>query len=202
MTGMDATADKGRGFAGLPALASTLPPAPSPEKLTHEPVLTVEPRTTVTTQVPVSTSFWTAGRKWIVGVAVVGGVLLLASLSGSPPNGSQSFSSNQAQSYIQQPSAGAANRLYTTMESMPEGRADEILNAPQIRYCLAERIRLVTLQKYTQNGDNAFVGKFNSRVAEFNYRCSNYKYYPKDMDEAQRGITGRESDIAAEALKE
>lgn len=185
-----------KGFAGLsdlvskvavPPPSSTIParpparasadPAPAPRQTTT-PVPTptrASPTPSMEVYNPPVTKpkSWLANNwGWVVGI----GVVVLYALSN--PQGGNQASNSQTSS----PSTASSST-----ESMPPVGTDLILSESQIRYCLAEQIRVdaarTALDEYSQYS----VDFFNSMIASINSRCSSYRYRERDMS-AVRGI--------------
>ena len=73
-------------------------------------------------------------------------------------------------------------------ESKPPAMAGQVLEREQLRYCLAEKIRLLAIKtKYDLNAKVA-MDMFNARVDDFNARCSKVHYRKADMTIVSRVI--------------
>jgi len=84
-----------------------------------------------------------------------------------------------------------------TEEKPPVG-TDLTLGAAQIRYCLAESIRLDSAEGAISKVVQRDVDRFNSMVSDFNNRCAKYKYYRSVMDSAKAEIEPYRAAIQAE----
>jgi hypothetical protein len=72
-------------------------------------------------------------------------------------------------------------------EKPPVGR-DLILEPSQIRYCLAEDIRIEAGRAAVNNYDGTDVDRFNAVVADYNSRCSSFRYRPGGLERARADI--------------
>lgn len=78
-------------------------------------------------------------------------------------------------------------------ESQPPVGQNVVLSTAQIRYCLAEDIRLNGAKSAVNNYIDSDVDRFNAMVADYNSRCSSFKYQTNnrgrnDLNSAQRDI--------------
>lgn len=170
-----------KGFAGFSDLVSDVTVEPesqkSAAKRTAEPNRETQAPAPVSTttsayQAPVSTSSG-GGKGWvwgIVGVVVVFG--LISANSGSSKSG-QSSSSNY--------SAPATAPAYeppapSNVEQMPPVGSGMTLSNNQIRYCVSEDIRMTAMKDLINSYSSHEVDQFNAAVADYNSRCSSYRY--------------------------
>lgn len=105
-----------------------------------------------------------------------------------------------------------SDRTYSDPDSnLPPMGGGHILTRAQIRYCLAEDIRLEAARDtYILREDSALRGlmpleelkknldKFNVEVADYNGRCVNYSYYEDDRDKALTTVNSLRSKYVAE----
>lgn len=78
-------------------------------------------------------------------------------------------------------------------ESQPPVGQNVVLSTAQIRYCLAEDIRLDGAKSAVNNYIDSDVDRFNAMVADYISRCSSFKYQTNnrgrnDLNSAQRDI--------------
>lgn len=73
-------------------------------------------------------------------------------------------------------------------ESMPPIGQNLVLNISQIRYCLAEDIRLDGAKSAVNNYINSDVDRFNMMVADYNSRCGRFLYREGALESARRDI--------------
>ena len=187
------------GFAGLASLVSTIP-EPDPEPV---PAITAPPR---------SAPRWTWG---FVGIALAGMLRFLAqppphvvpTIPGPTPyiaplNLPPSTFTTPGftppgfapPSPRPQPSPPAVS-LVPAFEPSPPAFISEVkpppgtdltLPASQILYCLAQKIRLDTMEPIVDTKSAAQLGGFNGLVDDYNLRCLSYHYRFADMAVAQR----------------
>lgn len=71
-------------------------------------------------------------------------------------------------------------------EEKPPIGADLVHGPGELRYCLSEDVRLEAARAAVD--DNAGVARFNKMIADFNARCSHYKYKEDELAAAQRQV--------------
>ena len=180
---------EGKGFAGLSSLVSdvdTTPPAPAPKK---EPAAAApsagypssqpaqpqpQPSQRQTYQEPAQpSSGGSSGGKWVLGIAAVMGVLWLIGQSDKNTTSPAPAYSPPAQtatpSYSPPPAEPQAPSHL--QESMPPVGQNQVLSTAQIRYCLAEDIRMESAKSTLNNYIESDVDRFNAMVADYNSRC-------------------------------
>lgn len=209
---------EGKGFAGLSSLVSdvdtTPPPAPKAEPTTAAPRAErpasqpaqpqPQPSQRQTYQEPAQPSSGLSGGKWILGIAAVVGVFWLIGQSNknttSPAPAYSPPAQSAAPSYS--PPAPPAAPL-RPQESQPPVGQNVVLSTAQIRYCLAEDIRLDGAKSAVNNYIDSDVDRFNAMVADYNSRCSSFKYQTNnrgrnDLNSAQRDIEPFRSQLQSE----
>ena len=211
---------EGKGFAGLSSLVSdvdTTPPAPAPKK---EPAAAApsaghpssqpaqpqpQPSQRQTYQEPAQpSSGGSSGGKWVLGIAAVMGVLWLIGQSDknttSPAPAYSPPAHSTAPSYAPPPQPQAPSR---PVETKPPVGQDLVLSREQIRYCLAEDIRIDGAKSALNNYIDADVDRFNAMVGDYNSRCSSFKYQTNnrgrnDLNSSQRDIEPFRSQLQSE----
>ncbi len=198
--------DERKGFAGLSALVSdvdtSLPPpakqetarsaAPSgAERRAASESQQPEPQTKQQPyQAPAQPSSGSSTGKWVLGIAAVIGVLWLIGEADKSP-------SSPAPSYT--PPARNTTPSYSAAPTQPQvpSRPDEakppvgqnlVFSTAQIRYCLAEDIRMDAAKAVLNNYSDSDVDRFNAMVADYNSRCGNYRYRNGALEGARRDI--------------
>jgi cytochrome c5 len=73
-------------------------------------------------------------------------------------------------------------------ESKPPVGQDLVLSMEQIRYCLAEGIRMDGAKSVVNNYSDSDVDRFNSQVADYNSRCGSFRYHSGVLEGARREI--------------
>ncbi len=209
---------EGKGFAGLSSLVSdvdtTPPPAPKREPAVAAPSAErpaspqpqPQPQTSQrqTYQEPSQPSSGSSGGKWMLGIAAVVGLFWLIGQSDktttSPAPAYSPPAQSAAPSYSPPAPPPAPSR---PQESQPPVGQSLVLSTAQIRYCLAEDIRLDGAKSAVNNYIDADVDRFNAMVADYNSRCSSFKYQTNnrgrnDLNSAQRDIEPFRSQLQSE----
>lgn len=214
--------NEGKGFAGLSSLVSdvdTTPPPPAPKTesagsttSTGRPASqAAQPQSQQPTQrqayqEPPQPSSGSSGGKWILGIAAVVGLLLLIGQSNknTPSPAPAPAYSPPAQSAAPSYSPPAQPQAPSVpQESKPPVGQDLVFSIAQIRYCLAEDIRIEGAKAALNNYSDSDVDRFNAMVADYNSRCSSFKYQTNnrgrnDLNSAQRDIEPYRSQLQAE----
>lgn len=206
---------EGKGFAGLSSLVSdvdtTLPLAakaepaaaalgagrPAPQAQPAQP----QPRQRQTYQEPAQLpSSGSSGGKWVLGIAAVIGVLWLIGQSDrnttspapaySPP--AQTATSNYS------PPLAEPQAPSRPQESMPPVGQDLVFSTAQIRYCLAEDIRMESAKSALNNYIESDVDRFNALAADYNSRCGNFRYRSGALESARRDVEPYRSQFQSE----
>lgn len=192
---------EGKGFAGLSSLVSNVedttagplskPTGTGPEhgakpKVTS-PLLSPHRRP----RPPISPSF---GGKWVLGL-VVGGIgalwLVGQSAKQSSPSTPANVLSRQAPSYAKPSTPASPPERHAPArpgEVMPPVGRDHVLSSPQIRYCVAEDIRLGGAKSAVNSYSDSDVNEFNSMVAAYNSRCTSFRYRQGALESARRDM--------------
>ncbi len=206
--------DESKGFAGLSSLVSdvdtSLPPAakkeptstsgassspPPPASQTAEP----QPRQQQTYQEPPQPSSGSSGGKWVIGIAAVIGVIWLIGQSNKPTTSSAPTYSSPAQSTAPSYSPPAEPQASTRpQESMPPVGQDLVFSTAQIRYCLAEDIRMEGVKLALNNYIDSDVDRFNAMVADYNSRCGSFRYRSGALESARRDVEPYRSQLQSE----
>ena len=212
--------NEGKGFAGLSSLVSDVDTTPSPPAPKTESAGSTtssgrpasqsaqpqpqQPTQRQTYQEPPQPSSGSSGGKWILGVAAVVGLLWLIGQSNkNTPSPAPAYSppaQSAAPSYSPpaQPQAPSVPQ-----ESKPPVGQDLVFSTAQIRYCLAEDIRLEGAKSAVNNYIDSDVDRFNAMVADYNSRCSSFQYQTNnrgrnDLNSAQRDIEPFRSQLQSE----
>ncbi len=205
MTGGEEEQKKGesKGFAGLSSLVSdadTTPPlaakeesaasAPSTERPAPQAAQPQPSQPHPTHQEPAQPpSSGPSGGKWVFGIAAVIGVLWLIGQSNKSSTSPASAYSPPAQTATPSYSPPAEPQVPSRAEeSMPPVGQDLAFSTAQIRYCLAEDIRLEGAKSAVNNYVDSDVGRFNAMVADYNSRCGSFRYRSGALEIARRDI--------------
>ena len=201
--------NEGKGFAGLSSLVSdvdTTPPPPAPKtesagstKSTERPDSEVprpqQPTQRQAYQEPPQPSSGSSGGKWILGIAAVVGLLWLIGQSNKPTSSSAPAYSPPAQSAAPSYSPQAPS---VPQESKPPVGQDLVFSTAQIRYCLAEDIRMEGAKAALNNYSDSDVDRFNAMVADYNSRCGSFRYRSGALESARRDVEPYRSQLQAE----
>ena len=207
---------EGKGFAGLSSLVSdvdTTPPPPAPKK---EPAAAApsagrpasqpaqpqpQPSQRQTYQEPVQpSSGGSSGGKWVLGIAAVLGVLWLIGQANktsttSPAPAYSPPAQSIAPSYSPPAQPQAPSR---PQESKPPVGQDLVFSTAQIRYCLAEDIRMDGAKSALNNYSDYDVDRFNAMVADYNSRCGSFRYRSGALESARRDVEPYRSQFQSE----
>ncbi|WP_338879010.1 peptidoglycan-binding domain-containing protein [Achromobacter veterisilvae] len=215
MTGGEGEPKKGegKGFAGLSSLVSdvdTTPTPPSPKKepaaaalsAGHAASQPTQPRPPTsqqrkTYQEPAQpSSGGSSGGKWVLGIVAIIGVFWLIGQSNkttktSPVPAYFPPARSAAPSYV--PPAPAPAPLQPQApsrptESKPPVGRNLVFSNEQIRYCLAEDIRMDAAKSALNTYSDYDVDRFNAMVADYNSRCGNFRYRSGALEGARREI--------------
>lgn len=151
----------GQGFAGLSSMVSdvdvTVEPPEQKAQNTPDPATNIpQPRATSsqeevvakpvpqTYQAPVQPSGGSSGGKWLLGIGAAIGVIWIVGASGNKGTSSPSSytQSTDATAPTSRSLASEPQAPRRPTEEMPPVGRDHVLGAAQIRYCLAEDIRM------------------------------------------------------------
>ena len=206
--------DKIKGFAGLSSLVSgvdtsPLPAAkkeptsnsgassssPPPASQTAQP----QPRQEQTYQEPPQPSSGSSGGKWALGIAAVIGVLWLIGQSDKSTTSPAPAYSPPAQTATPSYSPPAQSQEPSRpAESQPPVGQSIVLSTAQIRYCLAEDIRMDGAKAVVNNYIDSDVDRFNAMAADYNSRCGNFRYRSGALESARRDIEPYRNQLQSE----
>ncbi|MEO3691353.1 peptidoglycan-binding domain-containing protein [Roseateles sp. DJS-2-20] len=207
---------EGKGFAGLSSLVSdvdTTPPpaakiepaaaAPGAGHPAPQPAQPAQPQPSQrqTYQEPAQPpSSGSSGGKWVLGIAAVIGVLWLIGQSDKSTTSPTPAYSPPAQtatpSYSPPPAEPQAPSR--PQESMPPVGQNLVFSTAQIRYCLAEDIRMEGAKSALNNYIDSDVDRFNAMVADYNSRCGSFRYRSGALESARRDVEPYRSQLQAE----
>jgi hypothetical protein len=204
-----------RGFAGLEDLVSevVLPdlPAPSSKHSASSP-------SSAGDGLPPSPSF---SIRWKRVAILAGGILLLGwfviQSNQEGPSSPQPVASNRTRIHDATPdvsndvsdlpvppstSASVAAQkedfnspLKTWHEVRPVAGSDRVLSGSELNYCVAEKDRMTSLQSALDSNSRSQIRTFSQMVADFNARCSSYRYYTAEMERARAYLDAHRDEI-------
>ena len=88
--------------------------------------------------------------------------------------------------------------LSRPQESLPPAGYNLVLSTAQIRYCVAENIRIDGAKSAVNNYIDAEVYRFNAMVADYNSRCGNFRYQAGDLQTAERDMEPYRAELLSE----
>ena len=209
---------EGKGFAGLSSMvsdvddvvASTQEKAqkthsdPSPEqsasKSTQQAQKTATKPASQTSQAPGQPSGGSSGGKWLIGIAVVIGLIWLANQSDNnrPSRSTYSPGSSASTAPASQLSISQPQVPSRPSESKPSVGRNNVLSIAEIRYCLAEKIRLDAAETVLNNYSDSDVDRFNAYVNDYNSRCGEFRYRQGAPESARRDVNPYSGQLQAE----
>lgn len=138
-----------------------------------------------------------SGWKWVLGIGAVIAVIWMAAGSGNKNQASPSYSSSPSAPSYSPPAATptAPSRL---SEELPPAGTNTVLSSAQLRYCLAEDIRLESAKAVVNNYIDAHVDRFNGMVSDYNNRCSQFRYRKGALESARNEVERYRADLQAE----
>ena len=164
---------------GPTARGATLPHQAQPQQSAHHQTSQGHPQ-------PSSDS---SGGKWVLGIGAVLGLFWVIGLainnSHSPAPAYSPLSQSAAPNYSRPTQEKSLSRL---QESKPALGRDLVLSAAQIRYCLAEDIRIDAAKGALDNYIDSDVDRFNAMVADYNSRCGSFRYRRGALESARRDV--------------
>lgn len=186
-------------------------PAPEPERpraqsqAQPQPQPQPQPQARTGYQAPSQPTGGGSAGKWLIGIAVVFGLIWLASLSDKKsPATSPSYSTSTSSSSTpasppawQAPAAPVQAPSSPSEEPPPVGTGN-VLTSPQIRYCTAQSIRLDAAKEAVNQYNDSDIDRFNALVADYNSRCSNFRYRQGALESARSEVERFRSDYLAQ----
>jgi hypothetical protein len=90
---------------------------------------------------------------------------------------------------------------YGGAERVPSIGTGEVLDLAEIRYCRRQDARLTSASRMVDTSSQSQVDGFNAAVSEYNLRCSNFRYYERDMAIVERELMADASQLAREGIE-
>ncbi len=132
-----------------------------------------------------------ASRRWMIGIAVVIALIWLAAVWNKKAVSSAESSSpatNQTSAAGQSPASDSPQQTARFTEEPPAVGGKEIFSMPQLRYCLAENIRLDAGKEIVNSHNRADVDRFNVLTADYNERCINLRFRRGSFERAKAEV--------------
>lgn len=117
-------------------------------------------------------------KKWAIGIGVVVVLVIIANLNDKNSSGNYSAPA--------------------TYEEMPAPGNGVVLTDNQIRYCLAQDIRLTSWSSAVDHYSQSAIDSFNGAIADYNSRCSNYKYRRRALERVRSEVESRRALLQSE----
>jgi hypothetical protein len=201
-----------KGFAGISSLVSdvdtSLPPPTTQEVAASDAAPNAERRAASESQqpeqnlyqAPSQPSSGSAAGKWMLGIAAVVGMFWLIGEADKSPSSPAPYYSPPARSTTPSYSAAPAQPQVPSRpdEAKPPVGQDLIFSTAQIRYCLAQDVRIEGARSAINNYSDADVDRFNAMVADYNSRCSSFRYRSGALESARRDVEPYRSQLLAE----
>jgi hypothetical protein len=133
---------------------------------------------------------------WGIGAAVLG-IIWFASQSGTGPASSSppaAYADEQSPPEITVEGQAPAAPQALTEERPPVGYGLEH-SVGQIRYCLAEKIRISAAEPVVNSYNSAQVDRFNAMVSDYNSRCGQYRYLDSSMSLARSEVEAHRAEL-------
>jgi peptidoglycan hydrolase-like protein with peptidoglycan-binding domain len=219
----DGKKEGGKGFAGLASLVSDvdtiLPPAVEKKTVQTSPAPSTAARSATQTaqpepqpkQPPVQTSSQPASEPssdnrqaffWYAIGAIVFLVIIISNTSKQPSYQAPAYSPPSQANSTTTPSRSAPSiqpsRSSRPTEDRPPAGQNHVLSTSQIRYCLAENIRIDGARSVVDNYNDSHVDRFNAMIDDYNSRCGEYRYRRGALESARRDIEPYRSELQAE----
>lgn len=83
-------------------------------------------------------------------------------------------------------------------EEQPPVGSGLTLSAPQIRYCVSEKIRLEGWQSGVDPRSQASIDAFNGGVDDYNARCSQFRYKRGRLESVKDEVEPRRAELMAQ----
>ena len=211
-----------KGFAGLSSMVSDVddvvvstpkqsqkaPSEPPPEQAkSQQPKQTSTRPASQTYQAPAQPSGGSSVGKWLFGITAVISLIWIANLiwivNQSDNNRSSKLAYSPGTSSTSLAPAGRPAVVQPQVptrpaESKPSVGRNNVLSTAQIRYCLAEQIRLDAAETALNNYSDSDVDRFNGYVSDYNSRCGEFRYRQGALESARRDVDPYRSQLQAE----
>jgi hypothetical protein len=137
---------------------------------------------------------WSTG-KWWIGIAVVAGFFWLMSQisTQAPAYAPPERSTTPTYSLPVQPQVPSR-----PVESKPPTGEGRLISREQIAYCVAEDIRMAGARAAVNNYNASDVDRFNAMVADYNSRCSSFRYRQGALESVRSNIEPYRSQLYSE----
>ncbi|HQZ69392.1 MAG TPA: peptidoglycan-binding domain-containing protein, partial [Planctomycetaceae bacterium] len=193
----------GKGFAGLASLLSDVSavegsvdrslsendddelPSVSGERSRAQPLTPSSPilESPSNYQAPSTPKKGDVGERWFWGIGfaalAVWGLYAVSNSQSNSSGATTTPSVHAAKPTVGNPQTNPVQSRITKIrftEERPDIGSGKLLGASQIRYCLAEDIRLTAAKQALDGYSDREVNRFNEMISDYNNRCGQYKY--------------------------
>lgn len=96
----------------------------------------------------------------------------------------------------------AAQPIQEQFYITPTGGYGNVLSLPEIRYCLAEKIKMQAINERIDSTSDEQIDKYNAMIQEMNSKCGQYQYHENDLTIATNEVEPHRDELTKKALKE
>lgn len=135
------------------------------------------------------------GKKFAIGLAIVIGLIWLASepekkntVPDTTAGPSEDFSTSQPQVDSIPSADTTSTKIALPNEEIPPVGEGNVLSVPQIRYCTAQSIRIDAAREILDRYDDSQITRFNQLIDDYNDRCSNFRYRRGALETARTEV--------------
>jgi hypothetical protein len=201
-------AKEGRGFAGFDSLVTDLsdlpspPTPPAPEaKPAARPAAAADDDNRPVRYSPPKPKEKRYG-KWIVIAAVVSGMIIYGVIDSNSKRSSYSQATYTPPARATPPATvappAAPQTSAAASEDKPPSVEGTVLSSAQLRYCLAQGVRIDGANKATNAASQIDIDRFNALVADYNARCPKARYRESIMSTVKADVEARRTQLERE----
>jgi len=146
-------------------------------------------------QAPAEPSGGSSAGKWLLGIGAVVSLIWIASQSGDKSSSpSPVYTPNSdtpsvaSPSPTGQPSPSPTPAPTRPTEDRPPVGINSVLTSAQLRYCVAEKIRMDAAEGAANKYVDTHVDRFNGMVADYNSRCGKFRYRRGSLESARAEV--------------
>jgi hypothetical protein len=197
-------ASTGRGFAGIRSLGKAVEVPKTQESAESErsnQSATAPEQPAVAYQAPPEgekgSNAWLG---WVGGIIAIIIVINLASKDepSRPPQAASTTPTYPTTTYEPPAATPPPEDPGIGAESKPPVGTGRALTMSQIRYCVAEDVRIEGANQATDETSQSQIDQFNAMVEDYNLRCSNFRYRAGQLESAQREANRNRAQLRAE----
>jgi hypothetical protein len=128
--------------------------------------------------------------KWLPWVGTAIGAVLLSLMLVNQ-------SSSPSSTPLERPDPSSDSQALLKEDRPPIG-ADQFLEPAQLRYCMAEKLRLKAARNFMDLSDKSKVHRYGELVDDYNDRCASYLASQDDMDSAKEDVERHRLELETE----